>query len=181
MILSKVGRPAKPLRSIRIPIVCARRQRVRCDRGSALVEAALILPVMFLMLFGIMDFGRIFYTGVAIASAARAGVQFASFTPGNAGNFDGIKQAAQSDAANQGLPAASILVTAKTFCQCVGNPSTAITYNSCTVTTCSAYGAAGAPPSYTEVTAAYRFTTLMNWPGIPSTSDITRTARMRVQ
>jgi len=152
--------------------------RSRRSRGSALVEAAVIMPVMFLMLAGTMDFGRIFYTGVALASAARAGVQYASFTPGNAGNFDAIKQAAQDDAANQGLAANSITVTAKTFCQCTGT-STAITYNTCTVTTCS--GSTGPPPSYSEVTVAYTFTTLLNWPGIPSTTTISRMARLRVQ
>lgn len=179
MFLSEVRLSARPLRHVRRSFLGHR--KFRRSRGSALVEAALLMPVLFLMLFGTMDFGRIFYTGVAVASAARAGVQFASFTPGNAGNFDGIKQAAQNDAANQGLPAQLITVTAKIFCQCVGDSSTNITYNSCTITTCSAYGAAGTPPSYSEVTVAYTFNTLVNWPGIPSSSTITRTARMRVQ
>jgi Flp pilus assembly protein TadG len=136
---------------------------------------------MVLMLAGTMDFGRIFYTATSITSAARAGVQYASFTAGNAGNFDAIKQAAQNEAANQGLAAQAITVTAKTFCQCVGNTSTTLTYNSCSVTSCSAYGQTGPPPSYSEVTVSYTFTTLMNWPSIPSSTTITRVARMRVQ
>jgi len=155
--------------------------KFRRSRGSALIETALLMPLMFLMLVGTMDFGRIFYTAMGVTSAARAGVQFASYTAGNAGNFDGIKQAAQSDAANQGLAAAAITITAKTFCQCVGDTSTTLTYNSCGVTSCSLYGQAGPPASYSEVTVAYTFTTLVNWPGIPSSTTITRVARMRVQ
>jgi Flp pilus assembly protein TadG len=180
MFFSEVRLSERPLRRVRRSSFGPRYRKFRRSRGSALVEAALLLPVMFLMLFGTMDFGRIFYTGMAVASAARAGVQFGSFTPGNGGNFDGMKQAAQADAANQGLPAASITVTASNFCQCVGDSSTII-HNSCTLTTCAAFGAAGAPPAYVDVTVAYTFNTLMNWPGIPSTSNITRTARMRVQ
>ena len=180
MFLSEVRLSARPLRHGRRSSRGRQYRKLRRSRGSALVEAALLMPVMFLMLFGTMDFGRIFYTGVAVASAARAGVQYATFTPGNAGNFDGIKQAAQNDAANQGLPAQLITVTAKTFCQCVANSSTTLTYNSCTVTTCSLI-AVVPPPSYSEVTVAYTFNTLVNWPGIPSSSTITRTARMRVQ
>src|SRR5258707_15280248 len=112
--------PSKPLRQT----LGFRSAKFGHSRGSALVEAALLMPVMFLMLVGTMDFGRIFYTAMGVTSAARAGVQFASYTAGNAGNFDGIKQAAQSDAANQGLAAAAITITAKTFCQCVRDTST---------------------------------------------------------
>jgi Flp pilus assembly protein TadG len=180
MFLSEVRLSVRPLSHVKRSSLGPRYRKLRRSRGSALVEAALLMPLLFLMLCGTMDFGRIFYTGMAIAGAARAGVQFASFTPGYTGNFGGIEQAAKDDAANQGLAAASISVTARTFCQCVGNTSTTLTYNECRITTCTV-GADDKPPSYSEVTVAYTFTTLLNWPGIPSTSNISRTARMRVQ
>jgi Flp pilus assembly protein TadG len=154
--------------------------RVRNIRGSALLEAALLVPIMLTMLFGTMDFGRVFYAAVAVASAARAGVQYGSLKVGNSGNFTAMKLAAQNDAASQGIPAASLVITARNFCQCVGDTS-AIVYNSCTTTSCSTYGSAGKPPTYVDVTATYPFSTLVNWPGIPSTFSLTRTARMRVQ
>jgi Flp pilus assembly protein TadG len=156
--------------------------RHRRSRGSALVEAALLLPVMFLMLFGTMDFGRVYYTGMAVASAARAGVQYGSLGPGKAGDSNGITAAVTADASNQGLVTGNMTITPKTYCQCVGDSSAITNYNSgCTITSCSAYGDPGAAPSYVEVTVAYTFTTLVNWPGVPRTTNITRTARMRVQ
>ncbi len=152
----------------------------RKSNGNALLEAALLIPLMITMMLGTMDFGRVFYAGVAMASAARAGVQFGSLKVGNSGNFSGMTAAAQDDAAYQGIPSQSITITAKNFCQCVGDTS-AIVYNSCSVTSCSAYGLAGKPPVYVEVAVTYPFNTLVNWPAIPGTLTIKRTARMRVQ
>ena len=157
-----------------------RRARTRKSNGNALLEAALLIPLMLTMMFGTMDFGRVFYAGVAMASAARAGVQFGSLKVGNSGNFSGMITAAQNDAAYQGIPTQSLTITAKNFCQCVGSTA-AIVYNSCTTTSCSAFGSAGRPPVYVEVSASYPFNTLVNWPTIPSTLTITRKARMRVQ
>jgi Flp pilus assembly protein TadG len=47
-----------------------RTRRAR-DRGQALVELALILPVMLLLLLGALDLGRIFYANITVASAAK--------------------------------------------------------------------------------------------------------------
>src|SRR3989442_485070 len=41
-------------------------------RGQALVEFALISPLSFLLFIGCLDFGRVFYSAMAITHAARA-------------------------------------------------------------------------------------------------------------
>jgi len=46
-------------------------------RGQSLVEFALIFPVLILLLFGIVDFGRAIYTYNTIGNAARDGVRVA--------------------------------------------------------------------------------------------------------
>jgi TadE-like protein len=46
--------------------------------GQSLVELALALPVLLLILLGLADFGRAFYYTTAIASAARAGAEYAA-------------------------------------------------------------------------------------------------------
>jgi len=43
------------------------------NKGQALVELALILPILLLFLFGIMEFGRIFGTYLTVTNAAREG------------------------------------------------------------------------------------------------------------
>src|SRR5258708_35862446 len=68
------------------------------QRGNALVEAGLIAPVMFLMLSGVIDFGRAFYYTDAAASAARAGAQFGIQSPENLTSYTGMEIAALNDA-----------------------------------------------------------------------------------
>ena len=49
-------------------------------RGSLsaqdLVEFALVFPVLMLLLFGVIDFGRIFHVLIAISNAAREGARY---------------------------------------------------------------------------------------------------------
>jgi Flp pilus assembly protein TadG len=47
-------------------------------QGQALVEMALILPIMLLILLATIDFGRAYYAGVAMTGAAREGARYAS-------------------------------------------------------------------------------------------------------
>ncbi len=50
-------------------------KRLRCERGQALVEMALILPVLLLLIFGIIEFGRIFNAYLIVTNAAREGAR----------------------------------------------------------------------------------------------------------
>ena len=45
--------------------------RARPHRGQTLVEFALTLPILLLLLFGIIEFGRIFQAWVTLQNAAR--------------------------------------------------------------------------------------------------------------
>ncbi len=44
-------------------------------RGQALVELALILPILIIILMGTMEFGRIFHSYLVITSASREGAR----------------------------------------------------------------------------------------------------------
>ena len=58
-------------------------------RGQALVEMALMAPVLFLMVLGASDLSRLFYYSTAITNAAREGARHGAYfdpiasTPGN--------------------------------------------------------------------------------------------------
>uniref|UniRef100_A0A7C1J7Q0 Pilus assembly protein n=1 Tax=Ammonifex degensii TaxID=42838 RepID=A0A7C1J7Q0_9THEO len=52
--------------------------RHREERGQATVELALVLPVLILILFGIMEFGRLFSAYLVITNAAREGARLAA-------------------------------------------------------------------------------------------------------
>lgn len=50
----------------------------RDDRGAAAVEFALVVPLLLLVLWGIVDIGRAFYTLNNLASAVREGARSAA-------------------------------------------------------------------------------------------------------
>ena len=60
----------------------------RCETGSALVEFALVAMLFFAMLFGIIDFGRAFYTYHFLSHAARSAARWAMVN-GSDCNSDG--------------------------------------------------------------------------------------------
>lgn len=46
--------------------------------GQSLVEFALVLPIFILMLFGVLDVGRLVYANAALSQAAREGARLAA-------------------------------------------------------------------------------------------------------
>ena len=61
------------------------------SRGQALVEFALVLPVLALLLVLAIDFGRVFFGWVSVTNAARIGANYAGQHPNllsNAGERD---------------------------------------------------------------------------------------------
>lgn len=48
------------------------------NKGQALVELALILPVLLLLIFGIIEFGRVFGTYLMVTHGAREGARAAA-------------------------------------------------------------------------------------------------------
>lgn len=48
------------------------------EAGQALVEFTMILPIFLILLFGLVDFGRGFYTWLVVTNAAREGARTAA-------------------------------------------------------------------------------------------------------
>ncbi len=55
-----------------------RRGNSEHERGQALVEFAMVMPIMLLLLFALVDFGRAFYSWLLITNAAREGARVAA-------------------------------------------------------------------------------------------------------
>lgn len=53
------------------------------DRGAALVEFALIMPILILLVFGVIEFGRGYHTRSSLTHAAREGVRVAALDSGD--------------------------------------------------------------------------------------------------
>lgn len=79
----------------------------RRERGASAVEFAIIFPLLFLIIAGIIDFGRYFFTQIQITNAAREGVRAAVVMPTPAPtDMAAITQRALAGAA--GVPGASV-------------------------------------------------------------------------
>ncbi len=63
-----------------------RRRHGPGERGTALVEFALVLPLLAVLVFGIIDFGRIFQSWVTLTNAAREGARLGT-TGASTGNI----------------------------------------------------------------------------------------------
>lgn len=67
----------RPLRS-----ACGRISSIRhwrqTELGQSLVEFTLVLPIFLILLFGLVDFGRAFYTWMLVTNAAREGARAAA-------------------------------------------------------------------------------------------------------
>ena len=145
------------------------RDHMRSDSGAALVEMAVIAPLLLLLCLGVGDFGRMLYRAITLSHAARAGAAYGAQSNAHTGDTAGIRLAAQQEAQNIG----TITVTSSRICEC-----TIGTAVSCTTASCAGYGA---PRSYVRVTTSQTFSTVVPFPGIPSTVPLNRTAKVRVQ
>jgi Flp pilus assembly protein TadG len=137
-------------------------------RGQSVVELAVLTPVLMLLLLIAADVGRVFYCGIAVNSAARAGAQYGSQSVITAADSAGMKAAAQADASN----VSGLSVTASQ-CTCA---------SSSTVSACpSSYCTNSPSATYVEVDTQAPFHTVVTYPGIPSSITVTSKAIMQVQ
>ena len=140
----------------------------RSETGGALVELAVVLPILVLIAVGVMDYGRVYYTSVTVANAARAGAEWGAY--GRTGSTtDNAKM--QSFAQLEGAEAGTLNITSGLLCRCTPGGSTV----SCT-TSCGGYGA---PQTYVTVTATKTVNLILRYPGLPPTITISRSATFR--
>lgn len=71
-------------------------QYLRNKKGQSMVEMALVLPVLMLLLFGILEFGRVFNEYLVVTAAAREGARSAAIGSDNTIVVNVVKEAARS-------------------------------------------------------------------------------------
>lgn len=144
----------------------------RCHRGRgragiALVEFALVAPLLLLLLAGVLDYGMALRTASSVAAAARAGAQYGTSDPVHISDTAGI----QAAAVNAAPDVHNLSVTSATACQCPGGGVVSCT-GSCS----------GSPMLvYVQVTAQSTAPTLFQYSGLGFTGKISIRASMRAQ
>jgi Flp pilus assembly protein TadG len=154
------------------------RRRACGETGNALVELAVALPLLVLTLIGTTDFARVFYMSIELTNAARAGAQYGAFSPGHSTNV-----AVMQSTATAAVNITGVTATAAQLCQCAtdsGTFSPTTPANSCTTAAATACTGGTHRVMTVTVTTTKTFTTLVNFIGIPSTLNLTRSATLRV-
>ncbi len=135
--------------------------------GDALVEMAIVLPLLTLILLGAFDMGMAAYTSIEVSNAALAGVQYGAQNATAAGDVTGIQNAAAADASNITLGPTSASHT----CICAdGSAST------CQPTDCSGSAIVTILTVQTQAT----FTPFFHLPSIPTSFTIQGQAIQKV-
>ena len=134
-------------------------------RGSALLELAVAIPVLLLFTMAVVDYARVYYASIAVASAAMAGAQYGAPYDSS----DSITVGAQRDAGSVTLDS----VTTVRFCRCPDN-----VFANCVGDTCGTYGEV---QQYDSVRVRKDVPLLMRYIGLPSQITIVRAAVLRSQ
>ena len=120
-------------------------------RGVAVVELAVLLPLLLFLFVVTVDFARVYYFSLTLQNCARAGALYASDPQvADESPFASTQEAALSDATNL-------------------SPAPTITQTS---------GTDASGRSYVEVTADYSFKSITGYLGIPKLLNISRSVRM---
>jgi Flp pilus assembly protein TadG len=125
--------------------------RKKSRRGAAAVELALMLPFLAFVFVIAVDWSRIFYFTAIVTSCARNGALYAC---------DPVSQPSS--------PYANVTAAAVADAKDLSPAPT--------VTSTSGSDASG---SYVDVTVSYVFTTIAKFPGVPASTTLVRTVRMR--
>jgi Flp pilus assembly protein TadG len=150
------------------------------DKGQAILELALMLPVLILIFMPVVDLGRLFYFGMTLTQAVRSGAQYGmgqAVVSADSTAFATIqtnmKAKAVEAGANISLATADV-TTADRYWRC----GTATTKN----TTFPITGCTDTKSVYVRLTATKAMDSLFGfkWAGGSSWS-VTRSAEIRVQ
>lgn len=81
----------------------------------------MLLPVLLLILMGVLDFGRYFYTGLAVRHAAREGARYGAVHPGDDA---GIRSRVEAAATGLDVSQLAVQVAPDPSRRTVGEPLT---------------------------------------------------------
>lgn len=84
----------------------------RSPQAQALVEVAILLPMLLLLVLGAMDFGRMFFTKIVLTNAAREGANFLAYNPKDKlNNYTATYAFIADEIANSGVVDPSLVTT----------------------------------------------------------------------
>jgi len=140
------------------------------QRGAAIAELAVALPVLTLVMLGVVDFARVWVQSAAVENAAHAGAQYGAQTASYAEDTAGIYAAVMADLNASAVDEETYTVESERFCECDGADLDCD--DSCGTDT---------KRVYVRVRVNSEFETLFDYPGIPSPLDVSREVKVRAR
>ena len=141
------------------------------EAGTAAAEFALALPVLILIMVGILDYANAVKIKTQLYSAARAGVQYAIYHPGNAA---GIQAAATAATSNASMTVA----TPSTVCKCISTATGAIGGSVSCLSACAAGSTLG---HFVTLSTSQTYTPLFSYRGLGAALTMGGSAQMQVR
>jgi Flp pilus assembly protein TadG len=94
-------------------------RRRRTDRGQSLVEFAMVAPILVLLIFGLVDLGRLYQAYVTVQGAARDGARYGvtgrSDCAGASDRYTCIQETAELQTDSLANHASAVSVTAQSW------------------------------------------------------------------
>lgn len=140
--------------------------RKRRERGAALIEAAIVIPLLLLLVLGVVEYGFMVNRGTVINNAAREGAREAVFGSTEAEIEQRVRDAATH--LDQSELSVSVTCTAEDGSACAGAD----------------YDSEWEPGGSAIVTVDYVYhfiTPITNLVGLGSTQDLTAEVEMRIE
>lgn len=135
------------------------------NRGSGLIETALLAPIFVFSLIAAIDFGQAYLTSTQVAFAAHAAALYGTQYPTD---NTGIVAAANNGSGS--MPGMTVRVS--TGCECFdgsGASAFCTTAPSCSMNVV----------DYVDVTTTAIYSSILPYPGIPSSITLTGRSRLR--
>lgn len=164
---------------------------LRSQSGQAMLELAIVTPLLLLLSIGVIELGRFAYIGILVGNAARAGADYGAQSLAQSVDTVGIQTAAQNDYNNNGprvcnpngtppVTTSCLTVTSSTACGCDNGGTT--TAQTCTVANANSCTAVSKQVWVVtvSVTASGTFSPMFTYPGLPGAIAISRTSTLRV-
>ena len=129
-----------------------------------MLEMALVLPTLFLLVFGLFEFSMLLYTYSVMYEAAHQGVRYAQVHGSDTGVI--------ATGCSTSSPAGVITTVQKAASASLHNTS------AMTVTVCYPDTTGSAPLSLVTVTVAYSYVPYLNVPGVKRSMSITSEGRI---
>lgn len=144
-------------------------RRLSESRGATAVEFALIAPLLFLFLLGLIDFGLGFEAKMAVSQAAQAGSYYAL--------LNGFDQTAITNAVTNATDTSGISASPSPTESCGCPSGTAVTASPCNSTCPNGQS----PGTYATVSAQYQYSTILPYPGLSSPMTLVSTSMVRIK